>query len=177
MIHPIVLYDNNILRQKSEIVKINFTKLDDLIKDMYETMLKANGIGLSAIQISVPLRIFVIEAHIEKENFHFKQTFINPTIIRKYGNNINYSEGCLSIPYISAMVSRTESIEIEYWDEKWERHLENYSDYKARIIQHEYDHLEGVLYIDKVDNLWKQVLEEPLLCIKKKDVTPKYLFK
>jgi len=114
MIHPIILYGDPLLKEKSGDIPKNFPKLPELIDDMFQTMSRANGVGLAAIQIGVPLRIFIVDAHIKEEDFHFRGVFINPYIRRKSAPLVKFSEGCLSIPYISAMVERPSKIEIEY---------------------------------------------------------------
>jgi peptide deformylase len=177
MIQPIFLYGNEVLKEKSGEIPKNFPKLHELIDDMFETMHRAGGIGLSGIQIGVPLRIFVVEAHIESENFHFRGIFINPYIRKYFTPFVKYTEGCLSVPYISSLVDRHSKIEIEYYDEKWEFHVETFDGYRARIIQHEYDHLEGILYVDKIDELWKKTLEYHLDLIEKREIEVKYLNK
>jgi len=174
MIHPILLYGNDVLKQKSEDLPKSFSKLNELIDDMFETMHKSNGIGLSAIQIGIPLNIFVIEVHIIEEDFHFRNVFINPIIKKEYGPFIKYSEACLSLPMIHAMVQRRAEIELEYYDENWNLHVENFNGYKSRIIQHEYDHLQGILYIDRIDYFWKKILEKPLEEIKERKINTKY---
>lgn len=177
MIRPIVLYGDPILKEKSGEIPKSFPKLYELANDMFETMHKAGGVGLSAIQIGIPLRIFVIEAHIGEENFHFRGIFINPYLRNEWGQKCKFTEGCLSIPSISAMVERSSNIELEYYDENWNFHVEKFNGYKARIIQHEYDHLEGILYIERLDRLWEEALNEPLNLIKERKITIKYLTK
>lgn len=172
MIHPILLYGDDALTQKSEDyplkVDMDTSQLNELIYDMYETMHKANGVGLSAIQIGIPYRIFVIEAHLDQENFHFRGLFINPVIKREFGSLVKHPEGCLSVPFLTASVERKESIEIEYYDQDLNFHTETFSGFEARIIQHEYDHLNGILYVNKLDRLWKKALERPLEIIKQR---------
>lgn len=177
MVHPIVLYGDPILKEKSGEIPKNFPKLNELASDLFETMHKAGGIGLAAVQIGVPLRIFVIEAHIEKENFHFRGVFVNPYIRRESAPLVKYSEGCLSVPYIAALVERPSKIDIEYYDENWQFHVETLEGYKARIVQHEYDHLEGIIYTDKLDRLWSQTIEQSLNLIEKRELEVNYLTK
>jgi len=176
MIYPIYIYDNSILRQISEEISNEFN-ISNLISDMFETMLKAKGIGLSAIQIGMPLRIFVTEAHLPEENFHFRGTFINPIIKHKSDTIIKHVEGCLSIPQLTAIVDRPEIIELEYYDENWNHIIKTFYGFESRIIQHELDHLDGKLYIDHIDYMWKELLNTPLDMIKNKKVKPNYLIK
>lgn len=178
MIRPIILYDDPVLREKSSAVDKNSKiDLDKLIDDMFDTMHKAKGIGLSAIQIGIPLKIFVIEAHIEKENFHFREVFINPKIISYLGENVKHVEGCLSIPYLTGILERPDGIEIEWYDEKWNYHKEELFGIPSRIIQHEYDHLNGILYIDHLDIMWKEMFSTPLEMIKDNKIEVNYLCK
>jgi len=165
MVRPITLYGDPSL----EIISTEVRRGTEvaLISDMFETMHKAGGVGLAGVQIGIPLRIFVIEAHLEKENFHFREVFINPTIIREFGNLVKHPEGCLSIPQIAALVERHESIEIEWWNEKWEYQKKVFDGFAARIIQHEYDHLDGIMFTDKVSPLRKRLLKGKLAAISK----------
>jgi len=178
MVRPIILYGDPTLELTStEVRKSDSGDIKSLISDMFETMHRANGVGLAAVQIGIPLRVFVAEAHIEKENFHLRGAFINPTILREFGDNVKHPEGCLSIPQIAAVVERPSSIEIEWWDEKWEYHKEVFEGFAARIIQHEYDHLAGELYVDKLDKMWKEMIEIPLNLIKERRIEISYLYK
>ena len=176
MIRPITLYgDLSLILESTEVRKSSEIRV--LISDMFETMHKANGVGLAAIQIGIPLRIFVIEAHIENENFHFREIFINPHIIREFGDLIKHPEGCLSIPQITALVERYSTIEIEWWNEKWEYQKQVIDGFAARIIQHEYDHLDGNLYVDKLDKMWREMIDIPLTLIKERKMEISYLYK
>jgi peptide deformylase len=165
------------LSQKSANVPDGFPKLSELIDDMFETMHKADGIGLSAVQIGIPLNIFIAEIHIDSENIHFRKEFINPIITKKFGSIVRITEGCLSLPYISAPVERYETIEIEYYDKVGNKHLETFSGIESRIIQHEMDHLNGILFIDKVHKIWEQTFIEPLKQIKNREIPINYLHK
>jgi peptide deformylase len=183
MIRPIVLYGNEILELESTEVKNDpRISIQPIITDMFETMHKAKGIGLAAVQIGVPLRLFVIDAHIDshtegEEKFDFIGIFINPKILREFGTPIKHPEGCLSIPQLAALVERPSEIEMEWWDEKWEYHKQEFDGYAARIIQHEYDHLDGNLYVNRLDKMWKDMLERPLDLIKKRRMEVPYLWK
>jgi peptide deformylase len=181
MIRPIILYGDPILELESTEVQKN-SKIDikPIIVDMFETMHKANGVGLAAIQIGIPLRIFIIDAHLNTQNFpkfDFSGTFINPNILKEFGNLVKHPEGCLSVPQITALVERLSNIELEWWDENWEYHKQEFDGYSARIIQHEYEHLNGNIYIDRLDKMWKKMLESPLNLISKRKLEVPYLFK
>lgn len=175
MIRPVTLYGDPSLELVSTEVKKGTETA--LISDMFETMHKAGGVGLAGIQIGIPLRIFVIEAHIEKENFHFREVFINPHILREFGELVKHPEGCLSVPQLAAMVERPSTIEIEWWNEKWEYQKQVFDGFAARIIQHEYDHLDGNLYIDKLDKMWREMIEVPLMLIRERKIEIPYLYK
>ena len=178
MVRPIILYGDPVLEIKStEVKKSSLLDVTHLIADLFETMHRANGVGLAGIQIGIPLRVFVIDANLEKEDFHFKGEFINPKILREWGEPEKHPEGCLSIPQITALVSRLPNIEFEWWDEKWDYHKEIFDSYTARIIQHEYEHLDGEIYVDRLDLMWKEMLKTPLELIKKRKVEVPYLYK
>lgn len=165
------------LKQRSGKIPQNFPKLQELIDDMFETMHKANGVGLSGIQIGIPYRIFVVEAHLEQENFHFRDVFVNPHIRKEWGPMVKHPEGCLSVPQLTALIERHEKIELEYYTSEWEHKVETFDGFKARIIQHEHDHLEGMIYIERADNMWQKALEKPLEMIEKREIEVPYLYK
>ncbi|HLT71063.1 MAG TPA: peptide deformylase, partial [Cyclobacteriaceae bacterium] len=148
MIYPIVLYGDPVLRKPTEDVEPG-TDLRLLIQDMYETMKHAQGIGLAAPQIGKSIRLFVVDGTVledEPSMEDFRQAFINPLIVEELGENWEYEEGCLSIPNIRESVSRREKLRIRYYDEDWNEKEEDFYGLKARIIQHEYDHIEGKLF-------------------------------
>ena len=178
MILPVVLYGDPILETISaEVDQQSQADIKRLIDDMFETMHKANGVGLAAVQVGVPLRLFVIEAHIPSEDFHMRGVFINPKIIREFGDPVKYTEGCLSFPGLAGNVERPSSVEMEYLDEEWKPQQDIFNGFAARIIQHEYDHLEGKVYVDKLDTMWKMAMEMPIEQIKKREIKPDYLWK
>lgn len=152
-------------------------EVQSLISDMFETMHRAYGVGLAAIQIGIPLRIFIIEAHLEQENFHLRGAFINPKVIREFGENVKHPEGCLSIPGLTGLVERPESIEIEWFDENWELQKGIFKGYGARVLQHEYDHLDGHLYVDHLDRMWIAGIERSLEIIENREMEVPYSWK
>lgn len=176
MIRPITLYGDPSLSIESTEVRKN-SEVQTLISDLFETMHKANGVGLAAIQVGIPLRVFVIEAHLEKENFHFREVFINSHVIREFGDLVKHPEGCLSIPHITALVERHSTVEIEWWNEKWEYQKQVFDGFAARIIQHEYDHLSGELFVDKLDKMWREMIDIPLMLIEERRMEISYLYK
>lgn len=176
MIYPIVMYGDPVLRQKAKDIEKG-TDLKQLIEDMYETMHAANGIGLAAPQIGKAIRLFVVDGTQLEDEEHmtdFKKAFINPQIIEEVGEPWEFEEGCLSIPNIREKVSRKEDVKIKYYDENWELHEEEYDGMKARIIQHEYDHIEGKLFVDYLTPLKKRLLKGKLADISKGKVDTEY---
>lgn len=176
MIYPIVVYGDAVLRKRATDIQEG-TDLTQLIADMYETMYAAHGIGLAAPQIGKSVRLFVVDGTTLDEEptlKDFKQAFINPVILKETGTEWDFEEGCLSIPNIREDVSRKEKIRVKYFTEKWELKEENFDGMKARIIQHEYDHIEGKLFIDYLSPLKKRMLKGKLVNISKGDVDTEY---
>jgi peptide deformylase len=171
MIYPIVIYGHSILRKVAAEIDKDYPDLKQLVEDMFDTMYHSEGLGLAAPQIGKSIRIFVIDgkpvAEDEPELADFKKVFINAHITEKTGDFQPMNEGCLSIPNIREEVIRKAHIRINYYDENWEYHDEVYEGYKARIIQHEYDHLDGILFTDKVNPLRKRLLKSKLTAISK----------
>lgn len=169
MIYPIVVYGHPVLRKVAEDVEKDYPGLNQLIDDLFETMYHAEGIGLAAPQIGKSVRIFVIDgepaADDEPSMADFRQAFINAHIMEKSGEFVPMTEGCLSIPNLREEVDRESRIRIEYYDRNWEFHNEIYEGYKARIILHEYDHLDGVMFTDRVGPLRKRLLKGKLNAI------------
>jgi peptide deformylase len=171
MVYPIVIYGHPVLRKIAEDVDRDYPELDQVVADLYETLYKSEGIGLAAPQIGKSIRIFVIDGRPigddEPELADFKKAFINAQIIEKTGDLQLMTEGCLSIPNLREEVNRESHIRITYYDENWEFHDEVHEGFKARIIQHEYDHLDGILFTDKVSSLRKRLLKGKLNAISK----------
>ena len=176
MIYPIVAYGDNVLRKEAQDFHRNSQELTKLVENLFETMQKANGVGLAAPQIGISARIFVIDSGpMGDENFKgVKKAFINPEILDEYGNEWSFEEGCLSIPDVFAEVLRPEKLTICYFDEQWNQHEEEYDGLTARIIQHEYDHLDGVLFTDYIKGLKKQMLRAKLVKISKGSIKVDY---
>jgi peptide deformylase len=171
MVYPIVIYGHPVLRKVAEDIDKNYPDLDSLIADMFDTLYRSEGIGLAAPQIGKSIRIFIIDgnpvADDEPQLAGFKKAFINAHIIEKSGDPVLMTEGCLSIPNLREEVNRESRVRITYYDENWEFHDEVYEGYIARIIQHEYDHLDGILFTDKVSPLRRRLLKGKLLAISK----------
>jgi peptide deformylase len=171
MIYPIVVYGHPVLRKVAAPIDKDYPGLDLLISDLFETMYYSEGLGLAAPQIGKSVRMFVIDgkpaAEDEPTLADFKKVFINPKITEKSGEFMPMNEGCLSIPNLREEVIRESRIRITYNDENWAFHDEVYEGYKARIIQHEYDHLDGIMFTDKINPLRKRLISSKLLAISK----------
>lgn len=176
MIYPIVMYGDSVLRKRATDIEKG-TDLTQLVADMYETMYEANGIGLAAPQIGKSIRLFIVDGTtLEDEPTlkDFKKVFVNPQVIDEFGEEWAFEEGCLSIPNIREEVWRKETVRIKYFDEKWSAFEEEFDGMKARIIQHEYDHIEGKLFTDYLSPLKKRMLKGKLTNISKGDVDTEY---
>ncbi len=176
MIYPIVAYGDPVLRKVAEDITDKDFDVKAFAQDMFETMYGAQGIGLAAPQIGKGIRMFIVDGTpIEDEGMEdFKKVFVNPTIIEEEGEEWGYEEGCLSIPDVRGEVFRPEKLRIHYFDENWQEHEEEFDGMKARIIQHEYDHIEGILFTDHLSNLKKRLLKKKLANISKGNVRAGY---
>jgi len=181
MILPIMAYGDPVLRKETEEIDADYPDLNLLLEDMFETMYNAQGVGLAAPQINRAIRIFIIDASPFEEHEpplkDFKRVFINPIILEEKGEEWKFEEGCLSIPGIREDVSRKPEVLIEYYNEKFELVEEKLDGLAARIIQHEYDHLEGILFTDKINPLKKRLLKGKLSDITKGNISSKYRMK
>ncbi|MDO7877581.1 peptide deformylase [Hymenobacter sp. ASUV-10] len=195
MILPIVAIGDQVLKTKAKPLAADLPaeELQKLIADMYETMYYANGVGLAAPQIGKAIRLFVIdsnpmveldedekkklEAKGETPEVGVKRVFINPQMVSETGEPWGFEEGCLSIPGVRELVQRCPDIVIRYEDENRQLHEEGFSGLTARVIQHEYDHLEGILFTDKLSTFKKQLLKGKLARISKGDVKHDYRMK
>jgi peptide deformylase len=177
MVLPIVVYGDPVLRKTGEEIDKNYPELDKLIKDMFDTMYKASGVGLAAPQVGKAIRLFIVDTQPfaeseddeededteftpeqKKQLKAFKKVFINARILSEQGKEWAFNEGCLSIPKIRENVNRLSEIEIEYYDENFVKHTEKYDGIIARVIQHEYDHIEGKLFTDKISPFKRKLL-------------------
>ena len=178
MIYSIVIYGSPLLRKVSKEADLKDPGLKQLVFDMFETMYVSDGVGLAAPQIGKSLRIFVIDgSEMAKDDpslLGFKKAFINPKIVETTGESWTFSEGCLSLPTIREDVERPSHVRIQYYDENLEYRDETYEGIKGRIIQHEYDHLEGILFIDRVAPLRKKMLKGKLNDIAKGKINAAY---
>lgn len=181
MVYPIVVYGSPVLRQKAKEIDKDYPQLSQLVEDMFETMYASDGMGLAAPQIGKSLRLFIIDlTSLEDEDESlkdFKKVFINARITEYEGEFWTMNEGCLSFPTIREDVDRKNRIRIQYYDENWNYHDEYMEGLIARVVQHEYDHTEGVLFIDLIPPLRKKVIRGKLKDISKGKVDVKYKIK
>jgi peptide deformylase len=177
MILPIVAYGDPVLKTKAKPVAKNYPHLKELIENMFETMYNAKGVGIAAPQVGHSVRLFVVDGapfDEEEEVKNFKQVFINAQMINEEGEKWKFNEGCLSIPGIREDVVRKPQIELEYEDENFQKHRKVFTGTVARIIQHEYDHIEGVLFTDRISAMRRRLLKNSLLNISKGEVEVDY---
>ncbi len=181
MKYPVTVYGDPLLRQVAKNIKKDDPKLEEIIENMWETMYYSDGVGLAAPQVGMSIRLFVIDASSgadeEPELKDFKKVFINPEIVETAGEEWVMNEGCLSLPEIREDISRPDDVTIRYFDENWEEHEETYHGFAGRVIQHEYDHLEGKLFVDYLSPLRKRLLKGKLQNIAKGKVRPHYRIK
>lgn len=181
MILPIVAFGSSVLKQKASPIDASYPGLDEFIKNMYETMYNANGVGLAAPQVGASIRLFIIDAspfaEDEPELEGVKKVFINAEILGETGDKWKFNEGCLSIPGVREDVERHPVIKIRYQDEQFNTHEEEISGLLARIIQHEYDHIEGILFTDRISQLRKTLLKSKLQNISRGNVKVDYRMK
>lgn len=165
MILPITIYGDPVLKKKGVEINSDYTDLKPLIANMFQTMYGANGVGLAAPQVGLSIRMFIVDTQQLEErkkkesNFTgIKKAFINPEILEQSGDEWKYEEGCLSIPGIREDVARQAKIRIHYYDEDFNEHIEEYDDINARVIQHEYDHIDGILFTDRLGALKRKMI-------------------
>ena len=188
MILPITGYGDPVLRKVCEAISPDDANLKATIANMYETMYNANGVGLAAPQVGLPIRLFIVdtapfgedddlENDEQNQLKNFKKTFINAQMINEEGEEWGFNEGCLSIPDVREDVFRHEKITIEYYDEDFNKKTEVYDGLIARVIQHEYDHIEGILFTDLISSFKKQLIKKKLQNIMEGKARPDYKMK
>jgi len=181
MILPIVAYGDPVLKKVADEIGSNYPGLEQLIADMFETMYASKGVGLAAPQVNKSIRLFIIDASPFEDEYpelkDWKRVFINPRILEEEGAKWEFNEGCLSIPGIREDVERKPELVLEYEDEHFELHEEKFDGIIARVIQHEYDHLEGILFTDRLSPLKKRLLKGKLNDISKGIVDVNYKMK
>ena len=178
MVLPIYLYGQPVLRREAEDVPQDYPDLKKLIADMFDTLLQAEGCGLAAPQVGIGIRLFIVDGTELKEEYpecaNFKQAFINPEIIEESEEKVVYSEGCLSLPGISENVVRPKTIRIRYYNEEWQLCEEELTGFCARIFEHEFDHLQGNVFTDRISPIRKTLVSSKLTKIAKGKTTGKY---
>ena len=178
---PIVAYGDPVLRRKAENISDTYPELNLIISNMFETMYHAHGVGLAAPQIGLSVRLFIIDAtpfaEDEPQLKEFKKVFINEQILEENGEKWSFNEGCLSIPDVREDITRNQNVRLSYYDENWNHFEETYNGLAARVIQHEYDHIEGKLFTDKLSPLRKAMLKSRLDSISKGNIKVEYKMK
>ncbi len=185
---PILAYGHPLLRKIAKDINPDYPELQNLIDDMFEAMYESNGVGLAAPQIGKSIRLFIVDAtpfidfeenlnEKEKEQIKGKKVFINAQITDEWGEKWDFTEGCLSIPGINEDVKRHKNIKIEYYDRDFNKHTAEISGILARVIQHEYDHLEGILFTDHLSSFKKRLLKRKLENISKGKINVDYRMK
>jgi len=178
MILPVVAYGHPVLKKVAKEIDPSFPNLKEFIADMFETMYQSDGVGLAAPQVNQSIRLFVVDcsAFAEKhpEAANFKKVFINATIYRQEGEEWSFNEGCLSFPGLREDIVRKPVIYIKYFDENFQPHDESFDGINARVIQHEYDHTEGIVFVDRMSSLRKMILKGRLNDISKGKVEVAY---
>ena len=188
MILPISAYGDPVLKKKAKDIDNGFKDLNKLVENMWDTMYNANGVGLAAPQIGLPLRAFIVDTspfadaeNMSNDEFEivksFKKVFINPVLIKETGDKWDFNEGCLSIPDVREDITRSDTILIKYLDKNFNQHLDSFNGIIARVIQHEYDHIEGILFTDKLSSLKRTLLKGKLLNISKGKIETEYKMK
>lgn len=181
MIYPVVIYGSPVLREETKEISSDYPNLKKLIENMYETMYNADGVGLAAPQIGLSIRLFVVDASPLEEDYPeckgFKKAFINPVIVESSEEEVAFKEGCLSLPGVNESVKRPVSVRMKYLNENFEPCEETFEGFQARVVQHEYDHLEGHVFIDHVSPIRKQMNKGKLSNIVKGKVNCHYRVK
>ena len=188
MILPIIAYGDPVLRKVCDTIPEDYPELPKLIEDMFQTMYHSNGVGIAAPQVGLAIRLFVVDTNGFSENEdltseekeylrNFKKVFINAKIIEEEGQPWAFNEGCLSIPGVTEDVARKPTLVIEYQDEHFVKHTETFTGLAARVIQHEYDHIEGILFTDHLSSFKKQLLKNKLNNISSGKVKVSYKLK
>ena len=186
MILPIIAYGNPVLRKKCENISPDYKGLSELISNMWDTMYASSGVGLAAPQIGLSIRLFIIDASpfsednkldIEERNSlsTFKKVFINPELITTTNNLNTFNEGCLSIPDVREDVVRENDILIKFFDENFKKHELILNGLRARVVQHEFDHIQGILFTDKLSTFKKKLIKSKLNNISKGKIKSDYL--
>ncbi|MDA3852779.1 MAG: peptide deformylase [Bacteroidales bacterium] len=178
MIYPIHLYGHPVLRKATTEITPEYPNLSEVIDDMFATLAKASGVGLAAPQVGLAIRLFIVDLdpfkdeHPEYEGV--KKVIINPKFLEKSEETASIEEGCLSIPDINEKVERPKKVKIKYYDENFVEHIEEHEDWMARVMQHEFDHIDAHLFIDRISPLRRRLIKGKLTAIHKRKVVTKY---
>lgn len=178
---PVIAFGDPVLRKTASDIDAEYPELKDLIANMFDTMYGARGVGLAAPQVGRSIRLFIIDATPYADDdpalSNFKKVFLNAHVVEEKGEKWAFNEGCLSIPDIREDISRQDTVTLSYYDENWQHHEETFTGLAARIIQHEYDHIEGKLFTDKLSPLRRAMLKSRLDAISKGNVKVDYKMK
>ncbi|MDP4276655.1 MAG: peptide deformylase [Bacteroidota bacterium] len=178
---PIYLYGQSVLRKETENIEADYPGFKELIANMFETLDKADGVGLAAPQVGLSIRLFIVDltalANDDDKYVNYKKAFVNPQILDYSEETCSMEEGCLSVPDIHENVVRSCKVRIRYQDEEFRMHEETFSDYEARVIQHEYDHLEAKIFTDRISPIRRQLIKSKLTNILKGRTRPYYKYK
>ena len=181
MIYPVYIYGSSVLRKVAQDITPDYPNLKQLVSDMFDTMYQSDGVGLAAPQIGLSIRVFVIDgapfAEDDPNLKDFKKAFINAHIVERLDEKVRYSEGCLSIPNIHEEVERESKVRIRYVDESFQPHEDVFEGTAARIVQHEYDHLDGIMFVDRLSPIRRQLLKSKLTAISKGKFSADYKYK
>lgn len=181
MIYPVYIYGSSVLRKVAQDITPDYPNLKQLVSDMFDTMYQSDGVGLAAPQIGLSIRVFVIDgapfAEDDPNLKDFKKAFINAHIVERLDEKVRYSEGCLSIPNIHEEVERESKVRIRYVDENFQPHEDVFEGTAARIVQHEYDHLDGIMFVDRLSPIRRQLLKSKLTAISKGKFSADYKYK
>ena len=179
MIFPIVLYGDPVLKKKAKEVQQGDESVKEFVDNLFETMEAAQGVGLASPQVGHSLRVFVVDTTPMEDNEEdgLRQAFINPIMLEEEGDPWAFEEGCLSIPGIREDVNRKPHVRIKYFDEDWNEHEKEFDGIQARVIQHEYDHIEGILFTDYISSFKKRLLKGKLAKISKGETDAEYRVK
>ncbi len=181
MIYPVYIYGSSVLRKVAQDITPDYPNLKQLLSDMFDTMYQSDGVGLAAPQIGLSIRVFVVDgapfAEDDPNLKDFKKAFINAHIVERFDEKVRYSEGCLSIPTIHEEVERESKVRIRYVDENFQPHEDVFDGTAARIVQHEYDHLDGIMFVDRLSPIRRQLLKSKLMAISKGKFSADYKYK
>jgi len=178
MIYPIYLYGHPVLRRATEEVTPEYPNLKEVIENMFATVGKASGIGLAAPQVGLAIRLFIVDLDPFKDEYPeyagMRKVVINPEFLERSEETVVMEEGCLSVPDINEKVERSVKVKVKYYDENFVEHIEEHDDWMARVMQHEYDHIDAHLFIDRISPLRRRLIKGKLTAIQKRKIVTRY---